>query len=165
MAWLEYSRLLVIMQIDLETEQVRSQYEKVVDLLRKTRSSRIAAMAESDWAHRLRHDGNLDEALQIYQRMLVEWRRLGHRAAMANILENMAFIDRVQGRPERAVTLLGAAERIRKVVGQEMLRPEREEYEEELAELQSSMDPETFDRLWAEGRGMSTDALIDLALK
>jgi tetratricopeptide (TPR) repeat protein len=164
LAWLEYSRLLVILQIDLETEMVRKQYEKVLDLLRQTRSSRVAAMAESDWGHRLRREGSYDEAMVIYRHMLVEWRELGHRAAMANILENMAFIDRVERRPERAATLLGAAERIREAIGQDMLRPEREEYEREVAELKRNLDPQKLDKLWSKGRGMSTDEMIDLAL-
>ena len=121
-------------------------------------------MAESDWAHRLRRDGNFNEALAIYQRMLVEWRKLGHRAAMANILENIAFIDRVQERPERAVTLLAAAGQIREAVGQDMLRLEREEYEQELAALKNSLSPQAFDRSWSEGRNLSTDALVELVV-
>ena len=112
----------------------------------------------------MRRDGNFDEALAIYLRMLVEWRKLGHRAAMANILENMAFIDRVQGRPDRAMIFLGAAERIRETIGQDMLRLEREEYERELAELKSNLAPQEFASLWANGRTMSTDAIIALAL-
>lgn len=163
--WLEYSRLLVMLEMDLEPEEVREQYEKTVEKLRQVSSGRMAAMAESDWAHKMRYEGNLDEALEIYRRMLVEWRKLGHRAAMANILENMAFVDRIQGRPERAVTFLGAAERIREATGQGMLRLEREEYERELDELKQSLDAQILDSLWAKGRTLATDAVIALALQ
>ena len=61
--------------------------------------------------------------------------------------------------------MLGAAERIREEIDQDMLRPEREEYERELAELKRSLVPQELDSLWAKGRAMSTDALIALALQ
>jgi hypothetical protein len=164
LAWLAYSRQLVMLQLGGEIDQVQRQYEQVIRLLQHTRSSRVAAMAESDWGHRLRQEGRLEEALAIYRRMLVEWRRLGHRAAMANILENIAFVDCVQDRPQRAAALLGAAERIRELIGQDMLRPEREQYERELAALQKSLAPAELESFWAKGRAMPTDAVIALAL-
>jgi class 3 adenylate cyclase len=163
--WVAYSRLLIMLEMDLEPELAQQEYDKVVSILRQSHSSRMAAMAESDWGHKMRHEGNFEEALAIYRRMLVEWRELGHRAAMANILENIAFVDRVQGRPERGVILLGAAERIREAIGQDMLRLEREEYERELAELKSRVAPQELDSLWANGRTMSTDAIIAMALQ
>ncbi len=163
--WLEYSRLEVLLGMNLEPDAARELYQKAIRALRYGRSGRMAAMAESGWAHRMRHEGNFDEAMAIYQRMMVEWRELGHRAAMANIMENIAFIDRIQGRPERAVRLLGAAERLREVIGQDMLRLEREEYERELGELKRSLNSQEVDRLWTEGRALSTDAVIDLTLR
>ncbi|MFN2103793.1 MAG: ATP-binding protein [Candidatus Promineifilaceae bacterium] len=162
--WAQFSLLVMMMEMGSELETVRAQYEKAVTDLRRAGSRRLAAMAESDWAHRLRHEGDLDEALAIYQRMLIEWRELGHRAAVANILENIAFVDRAQGRPQRAAIFFGAAERIREEIGQDMLRPEREEYERELAALQEMLDAGELERLLARGRAMGTDALIDLAL-
>ncbi|MFN2181404.1 MAG: hypothetical protein ACK2UV_18115, partial [Candidatus Promineifilaceae bacterium] len=101
----------------------------------------------------------------IYRRMLVEWRELGHRAAMANILENIAFIDRLQHNPARAITLLGAAERIREEIDQDMLPPEREEYEREVAALKDKLSEQELENLWATGRSLSTDDVINLAME
>jgi hypothetical protein len=133
--------------------------------MRDNNSRRMANMVESDYAHRLRHWGDLEEALAIYRRMLVEWRELGHRAAVANILENIAFIDRLHDHPARAVQLLGAAERIREEIGQDMLRPEREEYEREVAALKDELGEEELQKLWAAGRSLSTDDVITLAME
>jgi predicted ATPase/class 3 adenylate cyclase len=160
--WAEYVLLSMMMRIGADPEALRAQQEKAIVTLRKSRSRRLAAMAESDWAHRLRHDGDLDEALAIYQRMLVEWRDLGHRTAMANILENIAFIDRAQGRLRRAATLLGAAEQLRELAGQDMLPAEREEYEKEVRALQDTMPAEELDQQWAEGRTLPLDNLLTL---
>ncbi len=172
--WIQFALLVMMMHMGMGKETLRKQQEKAVRELRRTGGRRIAAMAESDWAHHLRRSGNLDgalldeallnEAMAIYRRMIVEWRELGHRAAMANILENIAFVDRAQGRPMRAAILFGAAERIREEIGQDMLRPEREEYERELAALREMLNPGELERLWAQGRALSTDALVDLAL-
>ena len=95
--------------------------------------------------------------------MLVEWREMGIRAAVANILENIAFVERVQGRPSLAATLLGAAQRIRDEIGQDMLPSERVEYERELAALREMLTPQEVERLMAEGHALSTDAVIALA--
>ncbi len=163
--WLEYARLLIVLKMDLDPRVTRQHYEEVVGRLRQSHSNRMAAMAESDWAHRMRHAGELDEALAIYRRMLVEWRELGNRAAVANILENTAFVERALGRPVLAATLLGAAQRIREEIGQDMLRREREEYERELAAMKSSLTPHELDKLWAEGYAMSTDSVVTLVLE
>jgi tetratricopeptide (TPR) repeat protein len=161
--WAEYSRLLMMQQMEMDPEIMRRQHDKTVVTLNKAHSGRLAAMVESDWAHRMRREGNFEEAMGIYRRMLARWRELGHRAAMANVLENMAFIDRAENRPQKAATLLGAAERIREEAGQDMLRPEREEYERELDALQGAMPAEALKIRWARGRALSTDALIALA--
>jgi predicted ATPase/class 3 adenylate cyclase len=163
--WIEFSRIMVLKSIDLDPDEIRGQYERGIKVMRENNSRRLADMAESDYAHRLRHWGDIDGALAIYKRMLVEWRELGHRAAMANILENIAFIDRAQHNPARAVQLLGAAERIREEINQDMLRPEREEYEREVAALKKELSEQELEDLWALGRSLSTDDVINLAME
>jgi predicted ATPase/class 3 adenylate cyclase len=162
--WIEFSRMLVLRLIDLNPDELRRQYERGIKVMRDNNSRRMADMVESDYAHRLRHWGDFDDALAIYRRMLVEWRELGHRAAMANVLENIAFIDRLQHNPARALKLLGAAERIREEIKQDMLRPEREEYERELAALKNDLSGQELENLWAAGRSLSTDEVIALAI-
>ena len=163
--WLEYASLLIMLEMEYDPQLSRQQYEKTVKRLRQRHAKRMAAMIESDWAHKMHHEGNLDEALVIYRRMLVEWRKLGHRAAVANILENIAFVERGLERPALAAILLGAAHRIREEIDQDMLHTERRKYDSELAAIKSSLTPPELDRLWAEGYALSTDSAIALALK
>jgi len=87
-------------------------------------------------------------------------RDLGNRAAMANNMENIAFTQRALANPELAAILLGAVQRIRKEIGQDMVYSERKVYENELALLKSSLPPEELDWLWVNGRILSTDAVI-----
>jgi tetratricopeptide (TPR) repeat protein len=163
LTWAEFNRLLMLKSLDLPDDELRRHYEAGIKALRDNHSRRLTAMIESDWAHRLRHLGSFEEALAIYRRMLVEWQELGHRAAMANILENVAFIDRRQNRPERAIKLLAGAGRIREEIKQDMLRPEQEEFERELAALKEKLSQQEMAGLWAEGRALATNALIALA--
>jgi tetratricopeptide (TPR) repeat protein len=163
LTWAELNRMLMLKSIDMPGDELRRHYESGIKALRDNHSRRLAAMVESDWAHRLRHLGSFEEALAIYRRMLVEWQELGHHAAMANILENIAFIDRKQNRPQRAVKLLGAAGRIREEIKQGMLRPEQIEFDWELAALKEKLSEQDMETLWAQGRSLATNDLIALA--
>jgi predicted ATPase/class 3 adenylate cyclase len=163
LSWAEFALFMMMMRAGIEPEAMEVQYQRTTSTLQRSGSRRTAAMVQSDWAHKLRHEGRQEEAAAIYRPMLGEWRELGHRAAMANILENMAFIKRAEGRPRRTVTLLGAAERIREEIGQEMLEPERVEYERELAKLREVLPAQELELQWQRGRMLSTDDIIALA--
>src|ERR1044071_9858988 len=76
---------------------------------------RFVLAARSDMAHALRRGGRLDDALAVYRDTIDGWVHLGHKGAVANQLENIAFVAVEQGEPDRAVRLLGAAETIREV--------------------------------------------------
>ena len=160
--WLRYSSMIIFLSLLMDPDNVQQDYMETAAALRQTGSTRMAAMAESEWAHRLRREGDLDGAMDIYPRVLADWRALGHRAAMANVLENIAFVQRAQGKLQRAAKLFGAAERVRAEAGQEMLPSEREEYDCEVAALREDLLPPELELLWANGRALSTDAVIEL---
>lgn len=161
--WAELVRLGLWGARGEDMVQKRQQLDEALARMRARRSYRIAAMMESDFAHRLRHEGMLDEAAEMYRRTLPQWQQLGHRAAVANQLECMAFIYRVWERPEAAVTLLGAAERLREAAGQPMLGPERVIYDKEVAALHTQLSEADLMRLWQRGRDLATGAAIALA--
>jgi hypothetical protein len=46
-----------------------------------------------------------------------------------------------------------------------MTPPEREEYEKEVADLKANIDEKEFTSLWADGRTMTMDEAIELALE
>jgi hypothetical protein len=160
----DYVRLGLLRARGVDEDTLRIQLDQALERLRENRSYRVAAMLESDYAHSLRESGRLESAAEIYFRTIRQWQQLGHRAAVANQLECLAFIYRVWDEPQRAVKLLGAAERLREDAGQSMLGPERLTYDEEGAKLRQSMPAAVFDRLRAEGRGLSTNAAVSLAV-
>ena len=74
---------------------------------------RLGLAARSDLAHAYRRGGRLDEAEALYRETISGWVHLGHRGAVANQLENIAYLAIERDRPERAARLLGAAEAMR----------------------------------------------------
>lgn len=123
-----------------------------------------ANMIYSELAHMDRHEGKLQQAQDTYRETILVWQRLGHRAAVAHQLECFAFLAKAQEKAEHALHLLGAAESLREKINIHMQPQEREEYEREIADLRTGMSEDEFKALWAEGRSMTMEQAIDLAL-
>ena len=83
----------------------------------------------------------------------------------AHQLECYAFIAIAEGQPPRAAQLLGAAEALRAKVQSPMADNERLEYDQHVGRLRSMLAEKDFNSLWADGRLMSMEQAIELALK
>ena len=103
---------------------------------------RLGLAAKSDLAHALRRGGRLDEALAAYRETIGGWVHLGHRGAVANQLENVAYVAIDQDRPDRAARLLGAAEAIREAADAPMAFDEEPELERFVERLRTMLPPE-----------------------
>jgi hypothetical protein len=122
-------------------------------------------MIHSEVAHMERLEGHYEKALQLYKDTILEWKRLGHRAAVANQLECFAFIAKIQEQPERTAKLFGAAERIREIIDIPMNSMEQVEYDQQVADLRAGMNETEFNALWSEGRAMTMERAIQFALE
>jgi len=120
--------------------------------------------SRSELAHVLREHGELDEPLAIYKEVILGWVELGHRAAVAHELECIAFIFRRKGQAHRAANLLGAAEALRQAIDSSMTDIEGVEYDREVSALRTQLDEAAFTTSWSEGRAMTMDEAITLAL-
>jgi len=54
---------------------------------------------------------------------------------------------------------------LRQKIEIDMTPPEREEYDKEVADLKTNMDAKEFASFWAEGRSMTMDKAVELALE
>ncbi len=127
------------------------------------RSGAIRSM--SDLAHLLRREGDLEGAEAYYRETIVIWQEQGHRSAIAHQLECFAFIAIARGQHEHAARLLGAATETRKRLDAVSIDPQ------EVAELAGAMDQlaeamgeDERDKVIAEGRNISLDDAVMLAL-
>ncbi len=132
-------------------------YERIAD-------SSLALVARSDLAHALRLNGAADEAAELYRETLHAWQHAGNRGAIANQLESTAFLALARGNHADAARLLGAAESIREEARAPMLAFERGEHAAALAGLRTHLDSATLDSIWAEGRALTSEEAIGLAM-
>jgi predicted ATPase/class 3 adenylate cyclase len=145
-------------------EEARKQFVPLLQIFQDMGDFHRANMVQSEMAHMERAEGKLTSAGAIYRETILVWKRLGHRAAVANQLECYAFIAKAQEQPERAVHLLGAAEALREMIQIDMSQLERVEYEREVADLKKNMSEADFNAAWEKGRSMTLDEAVELAL-
>ena len=146
-------------------ETARKKFNLAMQIMQELGSKRNIVMIKSDLAHILRYEGNYPEAISSYRGTIREWQRIGHRAAVAHQLESIAFISKALEQVEKALKLFGAAEALREKIEIDMTLQERESYDKEVADIKANMDEKEFVSLWAEGRSMTMDEAIELAVE
>lgn len=137
--------------------EARAQFHSIGD-------QRMELVARSDLAHALRRSGDLDGAEAAYREAVPEWQRLGHRGAVAHLLESFAFLAVERGDPRRAAVLLGAAQRLRLEAEASMLAPERMEYEQEVAKARGALGEAEFEGAWSHGAALSSEDAVAFAV-
>jgi hypothetical protein len=100
---------------------------------------------------------HLQEALTIYRE--ARWHRW-----VPDTLIGLAGLEVAEGQAERAARLLGAADALREALGVHFSVSERREYERERAIVAAALGEEAFAVAWAEGRSLSIEEAIAVAL-
>ena len=99
-----------------------------------------------------------------YRGTISGWVRLGNRGAIANQLEQMAFVAIDKGELPRAGRLFGAAEALREAASTPMTFAEEPEYLDFVDRLRSALPTADADAAWAAGRVLSDTAATALAV-
>ena len=146
---------------DLAT--ARTKFLESAGLARKLGNKRQMYSCYSELAHVLRENGEFDEPLSIYCDLLPKWRDLGHRAAVAHELECIAYILSKKDQPQRAATILGAADSLRRMIGSTATPVELAEYERELSALRENIAEDDFRKAWEQGKSLTMEEGIALA--
>jgi predicted ATPase/class 3 adenylate cyclase/DNA-binding XRE family transcriptional regulator len=142
-----------------------SQFEASIPVFTELGDKHRINMAYSEIGHVERRQGHYKHAKRNYHKTLLEWQRLGHRAAVAHELECLAMIAKAEEEEQRAAILFGAAEALRESISLPMTPIERMEYEREVNDLRVNMDEAAFKKAWADGRALSIEQVIALALE
>ena len=148
-----------------DLDKARIKFAESVETAMKLGNKRIVYSSQSELAHILRENNELDEAFAIYKELLPKWKDLGHRAAVSHELECIAYILSRTEEPERAAKLLGAAEALRKLIDSTMTKVEEIEYEKEVHTLRGLLGEEEFKKQWEQGTKLTMDGAIELALE
>lgn len=89
---------------------------------------------------------------------------MGALPGIASSLESLAGLT-VDGRPEGAARVFGAAQALRDPQGHARTKPEQARWDLDLARLRSGLEGEVFATLWAEGAALSAKEAVAYALR
>ena len=108
--------------------------------------------------------GDGDASCEAHRQALEIFAEVGNPLGIAMVIEEMAMVETMDGRHERALRLAAAAEALKDQIGggapAELMRSE-----ETFEQSRKSLDPETAERAWAEGLEMGTDKAVAYALE
>lgn len=152
-------------------ESVRGNYEAAKRIFEEGRKifKRIGSLnfqlvMQSEIGHVERHTGNSSQAKIIYRETIKGWQEIGNRSAIAHQLECFGFLAIADEEPQRAAKLFGASEALREKTQSPMADNERVEHDQSVAQLRSMLSETEFNMLWAEGKSMTMEQAIQLAL-
>lgn len=145
-------------------DSARSHFEEGLNIFRSLRHRGFETVMLSEIGHIARAKGDLTQAKKIYRQTITAFLDLGNRGAIAHQLECFAFLAVSNGEAQRALKLLGAGESLREKISARMNEYERAEYGTEVAKLRKMVNEMEFNSLWAEGRAMTMEQAVQLAL-
>jgi len=145
--------------------EAHARFEEAAALFQQIRDRAMYNSTRSEIGHVFRKQGRYPEAIAVYRHTILVWQDLGSQAAIAHQLECFAFIAGAKGQNERSARLLGAAEDLRESISSSMVPMERPEYDTFVAGLHRVMEAEMLKSAWEQGRLLSMEAAIQLALE
>jgi predicted ATPase/class 3 adenylate cyclase len=119
--------------------------------------------------------GNPDDARLHLRESLELWRQTGMKWGITETLEGFVYLEAAQARAAspasqrsglvRTARLMGAAERLREIIGIPQFAYERPGYEQEISAVRAALGDESFAAAWSEGHAMPEDGAIEYALQ
>jgi predicted ATPase/class 3 adenylate cyclase len=148
-----------------DREKAKEYLSSALENYKSLNYRRGIAIAQSNLAHLLRQEGNLEQAEAYYRQSVVGWQEQGHLPAVAHEIECFAFIAIARGQFEHAARLLGAARKARQRLNALSDDPlEVKELAAAVEQLAEAMGEEQRDDVMAEGSSLTLDDAVQLAL-
>ena len=109
--------------------------------------------------------GEFASARELYAESMAISRELGDRRNIAIALEGFAVVAASLDGPSRAAGIWGAAEQLRADIGAPLASAAKARYDARVAAARAALgDGATFNQAWQEGRALTLEQAIDLAL-
>jgi predicted ATPase/class 3 adenylate cyclase len=142
----------------------QSHFEEGLRIMKHIGHKGMIAALTSEIAHTKRAMGNFAEAKQTYRETIKVFQDYGNRPSVAHQLECFAMIAVVEEDPPRAAKLFGAADAIREATGHKPTDEEQVEETQFISRLRAMLPEAEFNALWSEGKSMTMEQAIQLAL-
>jgi non-specific serine/threonine protein kinase len=109
--------------------------------------------------------GDYGRAATLHQDSLRMSRAQGNKLRVVEGLAGLAAAVQAQEKPVRAARLFGAAEALREAIGSPLTPYERAVHDQAVQAVRTTLGEEGFTATWAEGRALSLEQAISLALE
>lgn len=139
--------------------------EESLALARELRSKLTVADALCNLGSVAYHRGDFTRAAGLLVDSLKLSREVGSRNQMADELEALAWVAAARGEPRRAALVGGAAEALRGVLGMPQASHMPADHDRAVQAVRGALGDEAFAASWAEGRALSADRSVALALQ
>ncbi len=146
-----------------DRERRRALLEDVLRRARAQSNEGVVALALGQLASYARDEGRIQDALSMLKESLRIDRDLGNRGGIYENLCRFARALAVAGRAEPAALLLSGSEALREEIGANISWVAKMK-EETLATLRPQLDEAALAELWEQGRNLSLDDAVALAL-
>ena len=105
------------------------------------------------------------QAADFFNEGLIVWREVGDQRHIAECLEGLAGVNTDIGKTELAAQLMGKAAMIREETNSPLPPVDRANYDQDVVSMRSQLGESNFQKAWAEGRELTVEQAIDLALQ
>ena len=143
----------------------RDFYERALKAFRAAGDRWGAARSLADLGSIHCEQRNFDAAETAYRGALELSSELEHRRGMARVLEGTACLAAARGQAKRALTLAGAAEHMRRLIGAPLPQAEQSKIDANLSSAWKSIDEKDGKAAWAEGSAMSLESAVLFSLR
>jgi tetratricopeptide (TPR) repeat protein len=143
--------------------EAEQRYASALSAFRELGDSWGIATSLVDLGTVARERGRLPAAENLFSRSLDEFAELRHQRGIARVAEAMALVSIDLGDHARALTLAGAASRIRETLTVPLSDEERESLESRLEAAREACGAEIARKAWQYGRRMQTEDLVSFA--
>jgi len=145
-------------------ETAKKHFEAGLKMFERVGHKGFMTVMTTEIAHTERAMGNYSNAKNTYKETIKVFQDLGNRPAVAHQLECFAMIAVVEEEPQRAAKLFGAADAIREATGHKPTNEEQAEEAQSITRLHTMLSELEFKTLWAEGKSMTMEYAVQLAL-
>ena len=146
-------------------ESAYTRLEVAIDLQREVGDKAMLAIALNNLGNVARDQGNYEEARTLYEESLTISRDLGDLEGIAYLLQDFGGLAAVRGHSAQALHLAGAAEQLRETIGAALPPAEQAKFETVLQSARQTLDEATAEATMAEGRAMTMEQAIEVALQ
>ena len=148
-----------------DIQEAAERYAESLALFREVRDVLGISMVLSNQGYLALQQGNLPRAAALLRESLQPRYERKDRGGAVAFLPGLAAVAAARGRTREAVRLFGAVEALLEHLGTSLERNERADYDRYVAAVRTQLDQAAFATAWAQGRAMTLEQAVALALE